>query len=64
MKPEPRIGVFRPPKPSQVITRSDMLYWIAEQKRHDAEKDQPDHHCDFCPVKIIIPAEQINDVQP
>ena len=56
---EPKIGTFRPVNPSQMITRSDMLHWIAEQKRHDQEQDQPDHHCDLCPVRIVFTADEV-----
>jgi hypothetical protein len=66
MNTDRKIAPFRPLEDSQMITARDVQYWIATQKRHDQEVDSfPLHHrCDFCPLRIVIPDEQVNSVKP
>jgi len=54
MKPSPKIGVFRKVDQPRMMSVAEL---IAAQRWHDEHKDDPEHLCDFCPVKIVFEAD-------
>ncbi len=55
-----KVPVFRKVDQPRMMSVAEL---IAAQRWHDEHKHDEGHNCDFCPLKVVVTKEEIDEFQ-